>query len=768
MYCPRPGSTSKTQNNATPGKKRVYAPPPRDEGCNASSSTVVTDPNSGGSTSNTVYVPGPAGPAGANGTDGKDGLSFFWRGDWGTGASYETATLSDATDRIYDVVYKNGSSYICIQDHIADGMNEPQDDDFVGPTTWTEYWHLLAKRGEGTLAPADKDFFDTLKDDIFDWVKNASVGDLIAAGLAVAGVIWAGSQIVSMFTDDGSGDGEADQRYDGSDGYVTTAYDAPDIKEVLTSLCEYTGVPYDVSALPDAPCEFTIGNATGTRSILGSLALAYQFDMVDTGGVLKFVPRSVTSVKTIDDDDLAFASDASKLAPPYSTQRFQGTDLPKRVVLQYYDSSLDYDVFTQESDLFVYEEGQEVSLQVPVTLTAARAKEITDLTLINSHLDRSQYTFSTSYKHIDLEPADVISSPSMGLLRIKQISETEEGILEIIATDAGGELAVEGSGNSPSLPPASTNIPISIGYSQGLFIDPPALDDQDTGVRMYAAVHGYDRAGWPGAAIFVSTNGGASYDQIASTTREATVGLVETAIPSADYHVWDNTTVITVKVKTNTLGSVSELDVLNGKNLCMVGQEVIGFKNAVLTAPKTYQLSGLLRGRRGSEQFVGTHVANELFVLLDDAVVRLDYSDSDRGTTKMYKVVTIGSSIDKVTGQDVFMYSNNTQMWPVLGAKVVKTGADYTLSWKESVRFNNQLKDFTTATHDSDWGGYGIVVYDTDGTTVKKTYTTQSESWTYSASMQVNDFGSTQSSIKTKVVELSTKFGAGYSVTVNS
>lgn len=766
-YCPRPPKKTKTAYS-TPATKTVNAPPPRTEACAPASTTVVT--GGGSSTSNTIYVPGPAGPtgpAGPAGANGTNGLGFFWRGSWGTGATYEKQEVGNPAKLVSDVVSNEGCTFICIQDHTADSMNEPHHSSFVGPTNWTDYWSLVANRGAdgaGALPAEDQDFFDSLKDDVFDWVKNATLGEIVAGAVAAAGIIWAGAQIVDMFTDDGAGDGQADSRFTGSDGYVTTGYVAPDIKDVIAELCEYAGIAYDVSQLPNEPCEVLIGQTTTVDELLKMLALAYQFDRVDTSGTVKFVPRSATAVKTLTMDEIGFSKMQSNSR--YTSKRFQGIDLPRSVTVNYISPDTDYNKFTQVAQLPTFDAGQDIQIDLSLTLSHEKAKQIAETVLVQAHVERNQHAFTTTYKHVDLELADVIDSP-LGLVRVTEVNERDEGLIEFTVTDAGVEAAIAASDLAVATPPTSTNVPASMGYSQGLFVDPTALNSSDTGVRVYAAVHGYDAPGWPGATIFVSNNGGASYEQVKTTSVEATVGLVEVAVPSADYHVWDETTTITVKLKTNLLTSASETAVLNGTNWCMIGQEIIGFRTATLTAPKTYTLSGLLRGRRGTEQFVGSHQANELFVMLD-SLTRIDFTMADRTTNKKFKVVTKGSSLDKVTAVDVNIQSNNLRAWTVENPKILKVGNDYQLSFGERVRYDNLLKDYSELTHDADWAGFGIAVYQPDGVTLVKTYTTTSEFWTYTSAMQTTDFGSLQASLKTQVVQLSQLGVPGYPVSLNS
>ena len=832
-FCPKPTAKVLSVKSTQPPKRFVTPPAVRTESCNAATSTTTTVGGQETATNTTTYVPVP------QPVPGKDGWGYKWESTWAEGKEYvkqkdatpnasavywqgntyicvqdhtstlalqpvdtETATMDfkgawaagevytaygDGTHKSSTVTY-GGKTYYCIQSHISEEINAPQDPDQVGVGTgaayWSvidtengsagegkNYWELQAHKGDGvnSLPINDKTILEELEDfknNVFDWIENADLYDWLKAGAIAAGVIWAGSKVMDML-DPEDPETSADARYNGSPGY-SGAYTAPSLPDVVASLCDYAGITYDVSALPDEPVSLTIGNATSVRTILEQLSVAFQFDCVNSGGVLKFVPRNTLAVKSITLADMGFTS-STQLPAPYSVKRMQGVDLPRFVSLTYKSEDVDYNNYTQSAELYTYEDGQIVNLEVPVTLSHEKAKAICEISLTNAHLERTNFKFTTSYKFLDVEPGDILNAEALGLIRVLRVSEKEEGILEFECCDAGVEAANMVSNTSPQLPAPSINVPVEIGYSQAFWIDTTNLNDQDKGVRIYAAVHGYGKTGWPGAAIYMSEDNGASYEQIGTSYKEATLGLVAIATPAADYHVWDNTTEITVQLKTGTLLSKSELAVLNGANWCQVGQEMIGFKNATLIGEKTYKLSGLLRGLQGTEQFISTHQANELFCLLDDALVKLDFPDSDRGKTKKFKIVTIGSSLDLVEAEDVQIISNNTRMWTVYGASITKTGDDFVITWNERVRFDNQLKDYATTNHDYDWGGFGIAILNGDNNdAVKRTLVQTGNTFTYTAAMQIQDFGAKQAAIKVSILQMSQKWGGGFPVVINS
>lgn len=82
---------------------------------------------------------GPQGPAGE---------SFNWQGDWSSASAYVSR----------DVVYYNGNSYICIQDHIN-----------VVPAN-NSYWNLIAQKGaDGTNGTNGTNGADGLDGESFIW-----------------------------------------------------------------------------------------------------------------------------------------------------------------------------------------------------------------------------------------------------------------------------------------------------------------------------------------------------------------------------------------------------------------------------------------------------------------------------------------------------------------------------------------------------------------------------------------------------------------------
>jgi hypothetical protein len=701
-----------------------------------------------------------------------------WAGEWANATDYKAS--NSATPRHADVVRVDNAMFVCTADHTSSDMSRPQLSTYTGPTIWKTYWALVVEAG-GSVSPiASAGFLSDIIDGTLSWMKDATIGDWVQAVVIGAGIVTAGTAIVDAFTHDGSSATNQDTRYNGSPSY-TSAYVAPSLRSVVTSLCQEAGIAsYDASLLDNTiECHFSLAQVTSIRTILDNMSRAFQFDMVDSSGTLKFIPRNSTIVRTLTHDDMGFNT-SNDVVAPVTMKRLQSIDLPRKVSLTYIAEDLDYNNYTQSSEIPTFAAGNDVTLSVPFMMTHTDAKEAVDKLLIGAHLERLQYTFKTSYKNcIDLEPGDVIAIPE-GYVRIVQIEEVDDGILEIHCVDAGAVGAPQaiivggvtigytastyiGSGSDAQIPAAVLNAAPSITQAGVFFIDPPTLNSDDKSPRAYAAIHGYGQSGWPGAQLFSSNDGGASYTLIGSVTESAKWGKVATAASSASAYVWDDTTTITVQMKSGTLVSKTDAAVLAGGNLCMIGKECIAFGVATLTSPNTYQLSHLLRGRNGTEFAIGTHTTDELFVMLDAGVVDVTSTDSDRGKTFKYKVVTIGSDLTLVDPVDVQIFGNNTIPWTAVNLRGAKVGNNWNLAWTQRSRFVNDLMDYAEIPNDYDYGGFAILIY--NGTTVVRQEIVYSTTYQYTEANQIADFGSVQSTVKYGIIQISNKYGGGQQVT---
>ena len=143
--------------------------------------------------------------------------------------------------------------------------------------------------------------------------------------------------------------------------------------------------------------------------------------------------------------------------------------------------------------------------------------------------------------------------------------------------------------------------------SQGFYLNLPALSAEDgqTGAFWLGAAPAWslENTRWRGAVIYRSGDGVTFNDYTAITTAVAWA-KAKTVLPVHErWGVWDDDNVLDVLVQSPGLEfeSRTELEVLDGANLLLVGQEIIQFADAEQLGPSEWRLSKLLRGRRGTE-----------------------------------------------------------------------------------------------------------------------------------------------------------------------
>ena len=680
---------------------------------------------------------------------------IVWRGYWQTGVLY-----SDG-----DIVSHNQSSFVCNIEHTSTLGDEPDKEFDVNPGGFE--WSLLS------AGPSEEEqgLLDGLFDGVVDWIgdiENWGYEDVLLALAAGAGLVWIGSEVVDMFTFDDPGDGNSN--YNGDAIYIG-ASTPPSLQALVAKICDHAEITdYDVSLLPTTQVSLMLKTMTSARVALDILSKVYFFDMIDTAGTLKFIPRGgQTTVRTLTvNEDLGWNKSSTGTSPVLA-KRFQGIDLPRTMQIQYISEANAYNQMVQEARLETFDTGQDAVVNIPLTLTETEAYDVAEKLLVNSHIERMSYSFTTSYDHIDLEPADIITVEGVGDVRILRIDEDgSEGLLNFQCVDASFNAEnYQSSGMAAQLPPPYVDVPVVVGYSAGLTIELPPLDGTDIEQRLSIAAHGYGAAGWPGCAIYASTDGGISYSQVASTAQEATWGKVAIATATATtFDVWDDTTTITVELKTGTLSSVPDIDVYNKTNWCLIGEEVIGYGTATLIATNTYELTHLLRGRRGTNALM-THSNDEAFILLDDAIVELPYPIDFKEKVYFLKFVTNGSDISKATAYQAQPSQKSRRPWTIMNFKSEKIGNDFSLTWTGKNQFNGEMSDSGTVTQPNGFGGFVVSIIDQSGSpeVVKRSNVVQTPYRNYTEAEQIADWGSVQANITVRVAQIDRLMGPGYSVT---
>lgn len=540
----------------------------------------------------------------------------------------------------------------------------------------------------------------------------------------------------------------------------------PDVRTLIADLSQRAGLDpdtdIDVSAVYGKLDGMIVTSFGTARASLEPLLVTFMLDVAEGDGKVRFTPRGGDPVATIGEDDLVPMDTATGSATLLVT-RSQEADLPKRVEVAYVARSADWGSGTQSARRMVGNTVNAMTVNLPLAIGDQQARRLADALLYDAWVQREAVTFQTTARFAWVQPGDVVTVTAAGTTRTLRVLKTDaSGLLvrmeavpddpEVLASESEG--ADIGRGNVFRVIPATV-----------LFLlDLPALrdDDDDSGIYVAASFLGTDTGyRWRGAVLYLSSDDGASFQALADLRGPATWGTCQTVLGDGPAHVWDEANSLTVVLNHGQLESRGRAAVLNGANAALVGREIIQFRDAVLTAPDTYVLSGLLRGRRGTEHAIAGHGAGEAFLLLTSYdLVRVPLALSVLGRERQFKGITVGLAQDSQAGIPFTFRGTSMKPYAPCHVRGRRSGDDWVLSWVRRTRIGGGWSDGTDVPLAEEREQYDVEILD-GGSIRRSFFGLTAPSATYSAAQQVADFGAPQTALAVRVFQVSARVGRG-------
>lgn len=297
------------------------------------------------------------------------------------------------------------------------------------------------------------------------------------------------------------------------------------------------------------------------------------------------------------------------------------SDCPRRVSLTYYDPARDFQAGQSQATI----EGggrQEMRLALPVVLSARDAKVLTEAVLSRQWLERTRLTVHLPLRYFGLVPGDIVRIEGEQVSwRVVQCT-LEAFVMKVVLVRA------------------------EFGDAWKLAADPGRAVRQIDAVAVPTMMELIELAGTSGTssgdlALHVALAGGstpfravpldvevagAAWTQL-SAGRPSVMGQALTVLAETGSAPMDTTGAIVVQLApSDWLTGCDDQALAAGANTAVIGAEVIQFGRAEALGGGQFQLSKLLRGRRGTEAAAAGHRAGERFVLLDAralSVIRL-------------------------------------------------------------------------------------------------------------------------------------------------
>lgn len=544
------------------------------------------------------------------------------------------------------------------------------------------------------------------------------------------------------------------------------------LADIVRDLCTRTALTagdVDVTALTDEVDGYVVASQMSVRAAIEPLQQAYYFDAVESDNVLKFVKRGGAIAVTIPEDDRAAHQHEQPLPDALKILRAHEQELPLQVDVEYFDLDADYLIGSQYDRRITRDADGTQNIRLPIVMPATKGKQVAMVNLYTAWLARQRYAFSTSRKYTKYEPTDVVTLPTASATYNARIVAKREGANGVIEWEAVAEdsssYTQTGEPGASGYVPQTITIPSSLATVLEL-LDVPLLRDVDDNAGFYAAASSAS-AEWDGANLYQSSNGGYSYSLIAGLPASV-IGYSTTAL--GDFtggNIFDEGNTVDVLLYQGSLANASAGDVLNGANAAVLGSEIIQFTTATLVGGNTWRLSGLLRGRRGTEWATGTHSNGERFVLASTSAWRRpSLGTAEIGAARLWKAPAWGTLLSAATSESFTNTAIGLKPYsPCFLASTRDGSSNLALTWIRRTRVGGEWRDNVDATLGETTEAYEVEIWTTDFATLKRTITgLTTPTTTYTAAQQTTDFGSPQSSVGVKVYQISATVGRGYAL----
>jgi hypothetical protein len=531
------------------------------------------------------------------------------------------------------------------------------------------------------------------------------------------------------------------------------------LSEAVEAIAGGAGVAIDASALHGALGGYLADGLSTARGELEPLRSVFFFDAVATGGLVRFVHRGRQEPVAIDVDDLVPANDDKGA---FEITRAQESELPRARRLRFYSPDADYRMGVVESRRLTGSTAAIVDEQAPVALPYGRARGVVEAMLFQDHVARERARFVLPPVALALDPTDVVALSVGG--RVMRLRIEEIGFEHVRPVSAvREEPAVYDLEDGPDVRRVTPR-PQAPAQPDLYFLDIPLLEDDDE--RPWAPRLAAYSAPWQPVSVYRRRGSTTTLDSEVRVA--AAVGVTTEPLLRGPVGRWDRTSVLTVEVGRGvSLASAEEIDVLNGANIAAVevgagSWEIMQWRDATLIGPRTFELTNLLRGQRGSDaDMVDEAAAGAAFVILNGAVKAASMASTllDVELRWIWGPSSLPTTDELYDKADLTVRGVGLRPYAPVHLRAERAGGDIALSWIRRTRRGGDAWSSAEVPLAEDTEAYVVRVL--DGAAVKRTIDATSPAATYDAAAQAADFGGAISTITFDVAQVSAQWGVG-------
>ncbi|AKO18954.1 baseplate multidomain protein megatron [Xanthomonas oryzae] len=479
----------------------------------------------------------------------------------------------------------------------------------------------------------------------------------------------------------------------------------------------------DLSSLASVQMSgYRLASETTAVKAIEPMQMAYLFDVADFDKRIHCVRRGQWPVATIAYEDLV--EPHAEEDAPLNIERVEETTLLRKLSLTAFDPTLGYQTNTQfaERRVGTIQATSESSQELPMTMPPDDLASIALRRLKIAWGERERAQFRTTLKYAYLTPTDEVwvedDTGAFHRLRLERVME-DAGVLSFEGTRAASFIYDAQADGVAAYPPSSTT-PGLIGDTSLYVLDLPVLKDTQDVLGVHVALLG-NGAGWNGAAIQISIDGGQSVYQTVTAPVDSSVGFttVDLRAEQSSTYLSDQRLSITMNDPPESITQSAKLNY--GNRLAIQtpegAWEVVQFDQVQTHDDGSYGLSGLVRGRYSTT--TGAIPAGAVCVLLNDYTYFLPMESWMAAATLHVRAVSNGLVADEVPWRGYTALRTSQTEWPPAMVTARRDASDtVTVSWIGRGRIGAEI----AARNSQYFTGYKVTW--SDGVTSTTTQTT--------------------------------------------
>ena len=264
-----------------------------------------------------------------------------------------------------------------------------------------------------------------------------------------------------------------------------------------------------------------------------------------------------------------------------------------------------------------------------------------------------------------------------------------------------------------------------------------------------------------GFGIYMSVDDGASYQLVGRCIALVPFGELVAPYPANTFSIDDEGFIVDFAQDAQQIETASWAEIFAGmRNLALLGDEIISFQGITPVTGTQYQLTGVVRGRYGTQK--QDHAAGESFYHVSANAALIAHSEISKGAVRKFKYVpynikSSGSLADATALNLTIAGKAATPYIPInftanSGAFAARYDADIVLAWSPRYRGRGAGIGLPgiVLPDDAREGLFKIEVYVSD-VLVRMADAIDDVTWTYTEAMNIEDNGSAAAEVLFKL-----------------